>query len=379
MGNQLETTRTYHKNFEAEPIERNVIILMDGTWNDENEGLEITNVVKLHRCLQKDSATQITRYFRGVGNDDEFSRFGKLFSGLTGHKERRIRRSAYATIAKEYQPGDRIFIFGFSRGAASARMLAADLNRDGIPQTITIQTRAQSNRVTKQIESRFSDFTTEGDQKPVEVAFLGVWDTVGAFGIPVKVAGIKLHTWDLFHDMHLSPNVKKALHLVAIDETRKAFIPALMNKNDGIVEEVWFPGVHSDVGGSYPEDELARYSLHFMVQGLKSYLESLGGQPILFNDQNVEEFTLPKANLVFHFHGLGWGKAIRQIFVQFDDLPTTEQPNIHSSVGEIQKSAEAYNLVTRKALFGRTRTRRYKIQYNPMNLKKLFKNYHEVR
>jgi len=378
MGKRGATIRSYRKNLEADPRDRNLIILMDGTWNDENEGLEITNVAKLHRCLQKDSEAQITRYYRGVGNDYEFSRFGRFFSGLTGFNERQIRRNAYATIVKEYQTGDRIFIFGFSRGAASARMLAADLNRDGIPQTITVESRLQLNHATKQIESRFYDFTAEGPKKEVEVAFLGVWDTIGAFGIPVKVAGIKLHTWDLFHDMHLAPNVKKAVHLVAVDETRKPFTPALMNKNDEVSEEIWLPGVHSDVGGGYAEDQLARHSLGLMIKKLKACLDNLGGQPILFNNQQLEVFTTVKEDTVFHFHGLGWGKSIRKIFVQVDDKPSPEQPWVHSSVGAIQQSPNAYSLVTKKPLFSSPKTIKNKIRYNPINLKMLNKNYIEV-
>ena len=165
---------------------------------------------------------------------------------------------------------------------------------------------------------------------------------------------------------------------MAIDETRKPFIPALMNREGGVVEEVWFPGVHSDVGGSYPEDELARHSLRFMIKRLKAYSDTLGEQPILFYDKNIEKFTSSEEEAVFHFHGLGWGKSIRKIFVQVDGKPGPDQPYIHSSVGEIQKSTEAYSLVTKKPLFDPPKTMKHKIQYNPMNLKSLYKNYIEL-
>ena len=149
-------------------------------------------------------------------------------------------------------------------------------------------------------------------------------------------------------------------------------------KLDEVSEEIWLPGVHSDVGGGYAEDQLARHSLGLMIKRLKACLDNLGGQPILFNNQQLEVFTTVKEDTVFHFHGLGWGKSIRKIFVQVDDKPSPEQPWVHSSVGAIQQSPNAYSLVTKKPLFSSPKTIKNKIRYNPINLKMLNKNYIEV-
>ena len=131
--------KTYLLKDRPESQGRKLIILIDGTWNDENgednDGV-VTNIVKLYRVLAGDSEKQITRYFRGVGNDDDFGFVEKTINGVTGGGEKNIREHAYATIAKEYCKGDEILIFGFSRGAAGARMLASDLSKKGIPEEI---------------------------------------------------------------------------------------------------------------------------------------------------------------------------------------------------------------------------------------------------
>lgn len=363
--------KEYHIDFDQEPKARNVIILLDGTWQDENEGEKISNVVKLWECLEKDSDQQITRYFRGVGNDEEFSMIGSLISGFTGNREKKVRQNAYATINKEYRPGDRIFIFGFSRGAACARMLASDLCDHGLYEKINITSVPKSNKRSNHVEVRFKRYAVDGRKSDVQVEFLGVWDTVGAFGIPMKILGIPFNKWDLFKDMHIAKNIKKAVHIVAIDETRDPFKPTLMNKEPGIVKEVWFPGVHSDVGGSYVEDELAKISLNFMVKEFKKAAQNLGDPEILFDDKKVKKYTSDAYDTaVFHFLGLGWKKSIRDIFVQSEDNPTNEKPNIHRSVFDLQKSSNVHCVNTKKKI-----STNYLIQYNPINVKALNHNY----
>jgi hypothetical protein len=171
--------------------------------------------------------------------------------------------------------------------------------------------------------------------------------------------------------MQIAKNIKKALHIVAIDETRDPFIPTLMNKKPDIVQEVWFPGVHSDVGGSYVEDKLAKISLSFMIKEFKKVVQNLGDPEILFDDKKVKEYTSDTYDKgVFHFFGLGWKKSIRDIFVQSEDKPTNEKPNIHRSVFDLQKSNDVHCINTKKKI-----STKYLIQYNPINVKALNKNY----
>ncbi|WP_126454678.1 T6SS phospholipase effector Tle1-like catalytic domain-containing protein [Sulfuriflexus mobilis] len=374
--------REYSKDFNQTPLQRNLIILMDGTWNDENghqgSGL-ITNIVRLFKSLGEDSPTQIARYFRGVGNDDDCTALERASGGAIGGGEKRIRCHAYATLVKEWQPGDRILIFGFSRGAACARMLASQLHKEGIPEKITITTESYSNRSTRNIEQRFVKYKSSGGIRPVSVDFLGVWDTVGAFGVPVKLLGIPFHKVNLFKDMHVSPNVQKAVHLVALDETRDPYTPTLMNQREGI-HEVWFPGVHSDVGGSYSEDRLASITLDYMVNQLKSLSADANPIHINFNPAQLNEYigNLPDDDYVFHFHGLGYKKSLRTVFVQVDDQPAEAlRPKIHESVLRIQDSRKSYSLIENKNWFKADTKHRVRIQYQPANIKTL-KNGYEI-
>ncbi len=365
----MRIEKEYKKDFDAKTRERNVFIFMDGTWNDENgkqcSGL-VTNVVKLYKSLKEDSPKQISRYFRGIGNDDDYGFFGRYICGGTGRDEKRIRDEAYATVVREYHKGDRIHIFGFSRGAASARILANQLYEEGIPENIKVTWKPFANRATRNIEDRFVRYISSGKRQDVDVEFLGVWDTVGAFGIPVNILGLPLQRLNLFKNMRVRKHVKKAVHCVCLDETRNAYIPTLMNYKPGIVEEVWFPGVHSDVGGSYKEDALGKISLQFMVDKLIEHSKKYKTK-IKFKKDLLKSYTTIGKNeeFVFHFLGLGWKKSIRKIYVRKDNkMDKNLSPKVHSSMIKMQRSRKTTSLVR----FERN-TKTIRIQYNPPNAK----------
>ena len=260
----------YYGGLDLERTEpRNVFVLFDGTWNDERGGSR-TNVHKLWDALEENER-QVKHYFRGVGNDEQNGLFWRAVGGFTGIGERRIRRDAYSTLALDHGAGDRLFILGFSRGAASARLLASDLHRVGLPQRVRVTRKGKRNRrAWERIEERFASFDPVARYlRPIDVHFLGVWDTVGAFGVPVDILGFNIRTPKsrVFRDNTIAENVRHATHCVAIDETRDAFEPTLFNHKPGVVDEVWFAGVHSDVGGGYrrDEDRLGDHSLRYMT------------------------------------------------------------------------------------------------------------------
>jgi uncharacterized protein (DUF2235 family) len=354
---------------------KNIIVLIDGTWNDESgaagDGLT-TNVVKLYKSLAKIPGKQDTWYFRGVGNDDEYGFWGRIWGGMVGAKEREIRNHAYAMIAKTYAPGDRIFIFGFSRGAAIARLLAGMIQEIGIPETLSLTTVAKENKGTRNPENRYLDHSPKDPHKEgvptreVAIEFLGVWDTVVAMGVR-----------GMFKNFSVASNVKKAVHLLALDETRNLFKPTLMNWDPGRVEEIWMPGVHSDVGGSYAEDELAKLSLHCMVSKLKAHATQAGVE-IHFNDLELSRYVREEVEMgIFHFHGLGFMKGIRKVQRlhqnEFSHDPA-HQPTIHKSVFDLQKSQKVFSLVELKLEEGK-KVRPVPIIYNPPNVKVLNKRY----
>ena len=183
-------------------------------------------------------------------------------------------RDCYQCIATKYQPGDKLFLFGFSRGAFTARCLAAVICKYGI---VELAAEADPERTIRRIYSegyrgrkQLSALKFHPGSRSVN--FLGVRDTVGALGIPDDKA---LLNWldnpsrYEFHDTSLNHKVLHARHAVALDERRGSFSPTLWDtrklpaKHD--VRQVWFPGVHCDVGGGYKERGLSDGALKWMM------------------------------------------------------------------------------------------------------------------
>lgn len=177
-------------------------------------------------------ATPDSRYFPGVGTGNLFTI--KLTGGAFGAGAHDRRDEAYKALCEAWN-GDPIFIFGFSRGAAIARMLAVKIGNEGI----------------------------NGNHPDID--FLGCFDTVASFGVPFNIGPLRFQEWNPFHDFHVSPAVKTARHALALDETRDTFKPSLMNKRAGI-EEKWFIGSHSDIGGGFKERALSNAAMDWMVQ-----------------------------------------------------------------------------------------------------------------
>ena len=246
MKHTIQTQLGQQRN----PKPRNLIFCFDGTWNDPSNayeaGSDITNVLKLHRLLVQDNVQQ-SFYYEGVGTGGDLD---KIVGGATGKGANKIRNRAYVDLVENYHPGDRVFVFGFSRGAAIARMFAGLLHKRGLPETL-------------RFGAKRGRFKAVGEAKPIEVTMLGVFDTVASFGIPVDI-GINFQQIDLFRDFTVAENVKKAYHLVALHEGRRTFIPTLMNAEEK-VEEIWFPGVHSDVGGGYAQSGISDIALRYMM------------------------------------------------------------------------------------------------------------------
>lgn len=271
---------------------RNLVICCDGTWNtpdQEERGVPTpTNVVKMSHAVDTTDGSQLCYYHPGVGTDSGI--FSKVLGGGTGKGLSRNIKSAYRWLCDNYQSGDRLFLFGFSRGAYTVRSLVGFVSKCGILD--------MSNLDDKDAWARISIAYQDGYREPkadwagkwnfkvpaakTEIHFIGVWDTVGALGIPDDMALLNLlddakdHN---FHDAALGNNVKFARHALALDEKREAFTPTLWdpasyrnrppvtvgNVDVNQVEQLWFPGVHSDVGGGYAETELSDGALKWMM------------------------------------------------------------------------------------------------------------------
>ncbi len=260
---------------------KKLIVCCDGTWNNEDGAGAPTNVAKLHRILQSnyyDGADQIVYYVAGVGTEvGERVRGGAFGEGLDENI-----REAYRFLVEHYEAGAQLFFFGFSRGAYTARSLAGFIRNSGLlkpefvgqlPAAFRLY-RGRSDATHPDSEAA-KNFRAQYSYTP-DIEFVGVWDTVGSLGIPVSRLGIfswfgrlvdKKYT---FHDTSLSRIVKHAYHAVATHERRGTFPATLWQKQpdagDQTLEQVWFPGVHGDVGGGYYTTGLSDAAFDWMIQ-----------------------------------------------------------------------------------------------------------------
>ncbi|HEY5551257.1 MAG TPA: DUF2235 domain-containing protein [Opitutaceae bacterium] len=332
-------TESYQIDLTPPPCPRHHVVLLDGTWNDENgkpwtnpltgeKRNIVTNLVKLDRALAPDTDTQLVSYHRGIGNDEDNKKIQQLFTGAFGADEICIRAGAYAQLVLDHKPGDLISIFGFSRGAASARMLANDLARHGIPETIDV-TRRKWNGDYRIVRCA----VPKGAKRlKVDVFFLGLWDTVGSFGLPVDIGPLPFAKINAGKDLNLAPNVKRAVHCLALDEDRVAFAPVLLDGPPGVVEEVWFPGVHSDVGGGYGFDALGKISMAFQTERWEPAIAAAGAPPLNW-DETSRRAALPSADdaIVRHVHE-GRRMSLRPRKLSASGGAT---PKVHASVGRL--------------------------------------------
>jgi uncharacterized protein (DUF2235 family) len=258
---------------------KRLIIFCDGTWNraDQQAGGEPcpTNVVKLaYRVAKRDGeVSQIVYYRHGVGTGNSLDRFsGGAFGG--GLEEN--IHDAYRFLVANYEKGDEIFLFGFSRGAFTARSIAGMVRNCGILKRESVRHYADAIGLYRDstrhpdhdfsVDFRGSHSVCEGDTIPIR--FIGVWDTVGALGIPLRGLRGLTRGRHSFHDTELSGSVQHAFHALAINERRSPFTPTLWYakpKPGQTVEQRWFVGVHSDVGGGYPEPGLSDIALEWML------------------------------------------------------------------------------------------------------------------
>jgi uncharacterized protein (DUF2235 family) len=260
---------------------KRIIICCDGTWNtpDTEFGGQpvMTNVVKIARAVlpaSADGARQIMYYDKGVGTRG--SRIRRIIDGATGRGLSENMLNAYRFLIRNYEPGDEIYLFGFSRGAFTVRSLAGMIRNCGIlcrnaenkvNQAFDIYSSRRFDTHPRMIEATmFRKTYSVSDLIPIK--FMGVWDTVGALGNPLLLNGIFTERYS-FHDHKLSSKVEHAYHAVAIDEKRRHFQAALWEKDPAdthqTMEQVWFVGVHSNVGGGYTTTGLSDIALEWMA------------------------------------------------------------------------------------------------------------------
>jgi len=265
---------------------KRIAVFCDGTWNTpdemENGKLCQTNVVKMANALSTtsdDGMIQLLYYDTGVGSEGDLVR--RIYDGATGTGISENILQAYRFVIKNYKPGDELFFFGFSRGAFTVRSLAGLIRNSGIlkPENIDkvhkaflIYKSRKPQHQPREVEATLFRKTFAVAETTI-IKFIGVWDTVGALGNPLFMNGI-LSKRNGFHDTDLSTRIENAFHALAIDEKRRNFEATLWHQQKGskgqVLEQVWFPGVHSDVGGGYAESGLSDAALLWMLEKAES-------------------------------------------------------------------------------------------------------------
>jgi uncharacterized protein (DUF2235 family) len=234
---------------------KRIAFCSDGTWQN---AVSNTNVYRLYKALLVTS-DQMTFYDDGVGADA--AGLDRLIQGAFALGFNQKILDAYTKIAHVYEPGDQIYLFGFSRGAYTVRSLAGMIANCGLPtgaftdNCVTQAFNAYRSPATRaSILATLAPGSTDAPQGLTQptIAMVGVWDTVGALGIPAIFGGIDQKQFG-FLDTSLHPNVQNAFHCMAIDEARAQFPATLWDPlpagSTQTLEQVWFTGCHGDVGG----------------------------------------------------------------------------------------------------------------------------------
>ncbi len=293
---------------------KNIVVCCDGTGNESGE--HDTNVIKTFKAAIKHSEEQIAFYDPGIGT--AYNRVKKMVNQAFATGISRNIVDAYAYLMTHYEPGDNIYLFGFSRGAFTVRSLAGMLYKCGLlhkgsGNLLEYAIKAYNMRDNAAAAAAFKETLA----RPCPVHFIGVWDTVASLG---------LLTRKKFYDQTLNPEVRHGYHALAIDELRFKFLPSLWDETkvdpaSQTVEQVWFAGVHSDVGGWYDERGLSYTALLWML----NHARNAG---MLLEPEKLAEFKGDPHDHIHQSYSGFWkllGKAVR---------PISDGAKIHESVFE---------------------------------------------
>ena len=246
---------------------KRLAVFFDGTWNRPSARTSVCRLHELTADRDPEGVAQLTWYRPGVG-----TRWGEwLRGGVLGVGTSRNVRDAYAWLAANYDDGDHVFVFGFSRGAYSARSLAGMISRCGL---LTRGARTGVDEVYRRYAAE--DGRLVPGARRIDIHFVGVWDTVGALGVPWgRIRGLSRSTM-LFHNTNPSARYRNMFQALAIDEHRAEYRPTLWTASqaEGVplrpleagqtLEQRWFVGAHSDVGGHRQDPSLARLPLAWL-------------------------------------------------------------------------------------------------------------------
>ncbi|MBZ7671783.1 T6SS phospholipase effector Tle1-like catalytic domain-containing protein [Klebsiella grimontii] len=302
-------------------MSKNIVICCDGTGNEVKA--ELSNVLKLYRVISK-NASQCVYYNPGIGTIGQHNAWQQArqkvrgwFELATGFGLDKDILNAYRFLCENYASGDKVWLFGFSRGAYTVRVLAALVNMIGLlnkdqlnlaAYALAAYKRASSNDKPRGNEKHPSSaladawhFSRVAGTRMIQIEFIGVWDTVSSVLIPKKF-GLLLDVEKLLYTQH-NPIVKCFRQAIAIDERRRMFrlhhwrepqpfrVKAFKPESDVAqdIKQVWFAGVHADIGGGYPEAQsgLSKFPLAWMIEEARA-------RGLRVNQANINQYVFGK-------------------------------------------------------------------------------------
>ena len=305
------------------------VVLLDGTFASLMEGRH-SNIGQIYRLLRPmRGAAMRVRYDAG----QQWEAWGEIMGIAMGHGMGARIRDAYGWLASAYRPGDRIFLMGYSRGAFAIRSLAAMVGRVGL-----LRQDAATERNIRTVWRMYRDEGTARARADLRarlchetapIDMLGAFDTVMALGIRLPVLWMLTEPQFRFHDQHLGLDVRRGVQALALNETRAAFQPILWDSADrapGAITQMWFKGVHADIGGQLLGTESARPLANIPLVWMLGQAEAEG---LALPDGWRSRFPRdPEARSIGNWRG--WGKAFLARTPRVAGIDISEA--LHSSV-----------------------------------------------
>lgn len=270
--------RAFHSQETASRGPRSHVIILDGTLSSLERGRE-THAGLTYRLCREIGPEVSVYYESGV----QWDSWRSTIDVMMGRGINRQIRRAYGYLASRYRPGDRIYLFGYSRGAFAVRSLAGVIDMVGLLKAEhaterNIRTAYRHYELTPN-SRHAAQFSKAFCHAQVPIEMLGVWDTVKALGLRLPLLWRGSEQRHSFHSHELGQSVRNGFHALALDETREVFAPVLWNCPTDLpcrVEQVWFRGSHGDVGGQLGGYEAARPLANISLLWMLGKAESCG-------------------------------------------------------------------------------------------------------